>query len=266
MRITTSLFAIGVCLSVPLAQADDLATITKAGVIKIGIKDSSPPFSLLDPATKTVKGFDIDMAVGIAKHMGLKADLRTLESDQRLPFLKDRTIDIVVADLAKTDEREKEIDFSVGYFFTEERVYGKVGKFKDLKDLAGATIGVNSGTSLESEMKKGYPATHLVLVADKPDLIKQLNAGTVDGVASSMPILTALLPKVANKKLFEFSPFPLSTKVYAVGLRKKETHLKQAINDALVAMEKDGEAATIYERWFGPNSATPIPRSFKINN
>ncbi len=204
------------------------------------------------------------MALAIARQLGVKADLKTLESDQRLPFLKDRTVDIIVADFAKTDEREKEIDFSLGYFVAEERIYGKVGKFKDLPDLNGATIAINSGSSLEAEFKKRYKSTHLVSVPDKPDLIKQLNAGLVDGVAASMPILYELQSKVQNKKQFEYSPFPLDVKIYAVGIRKKEKGLKQAIDDALLALEKSGETAKIYERWFGPNGEVPIPRTFTI--
>lgn len=246
------------------AQADDLAQIKQAGVIKVGIKDNSPPFSQIDPATSRVVGFDIDMALAIARQLGVKPDLRTLQSDRRLPLLKDRSVDIVVADLAKTEEREKEIDFSVGYFVAEERVYGKVGRFKSMEDVNMATLAVNSGTSLEADFKKEHPSTKLILVADKPDLAKQLNAGLVDGIASSMPILIDLQPKIQNKKLFEYSPFPLSVKIYAVGIRKGQKGLRQAIDGALMAMENSGEAAKIYERWFGPNTPTPILRSFKI--
>ncbi|MBV1774709.1 transporter substrate-binding domain-containing protein [Burkholderiaceae bacterium DAT-1] len=254
------LMSCGLC-----AAADDLAQIKQSGLINVGIKDNSPPFSQIDPASKTVTGFDIDMAVAVAKLLGVKPVMKTMDSERRIEFLKNKTVDIVVADLAITNDRLKEIDFSIGYIVVEERVYGKVNRFKKLDDLKTATIGINAGTSLSKDFKREFPTAKIVLVPDKPDLAKQLNADLVDGIAASMPILMSLQSKITNRKAFEFSPFTLALHVYAVGVRKNEKRLTTAINDALLALEKSGEAAKIYERWFGPNSTTPIQRTFVIS-
>jgi polar amino acid transport system substrate-binding protein len=77
-------------------------------------------------------------------------------------------------------------------------------------------------------------------------------------------ILTELKPALRPPADFELSPFPLSVKSYGVGLRQGESALRKAINEALLDLEKSGEAEKIYNRWFGPGSDTPIPRTFRI--
>lgn len=246
------------------ALADDLADIKQHGSIRIGVKDSSPPFSQYDPATKTVTGYDIEFAMGIAKRLGVKPVLHTIESSDRIPMLNNKTIDIIVADFSKTPERTKQVDFSVGYYIAEERVLGKIGRFKAEEDMKGAVVGITNGSSLATGMPKDFPDTKLVLVSDKPDLVKQLNAGLVDGIASSTPVLNSLISQLQPTNAYELSSFPLYVKASAVGIRLGQKNLVNAVNDALIDMEKSGEAVRIYERWFGANSKNPMPRIFKI--
>jgi polar amino acid transport system substrate-binding protein len=48
------------------------------------------------------------------------------------------------------------------------------------------------------------------------------------------------------------------------GMPKNEPALKIAVDEALLAMEKAGEAVKIYNVWFGPKSDVPIERAFTI--
>jgi polar amino acid transport system substrate-binding protein len=47
-------------------------------------------------------------------------------------------------------------------------------------------------------------------------------------------------------------------------LKKGEPRFKDAINRALLDLEASGEAAGIFDAWFGPGSQEPMPRKFKI--
>jgi polar amino acid transport system substrate-binding protein len=47
---------------------------------------------------------------------------------------------------------------------------------------------------------------------------------------------------------------------------KGETRLLNAVNGTLTKLEADGDASRIYDRWFGPKSAAPLPRLFKIGD
>lgn len=59
-----------------IAQADKLDDIQKAGVVKIAVFDSNPPFGFVDPQTKKLVGYDVDIAEAIGKALGVKVELR----------------------------------------------------------------------------------------------------------------------------------------------------------------------------------------------
>jgi polar amino acid transport system substrate-binding protein len=262
-----TIFAAALLATVGMASATSLETIQRNGSIVIGVRDSSPPFSQLDPQTRALKGYDIEFALGVAKRLNVKPIFKTLESNDRLPWLKQGKADIVVAVLSRTPEREKEIDFSVGYFVTDTRVLAKKGRFKSEKDLAGAYLSAVNASTGAKLLRQNFPKTKLAEFDDVPETIKALNAEIVEGVVDDAPVLALALNKLPEpqRSKYAISDFALALEVYSVGLPKGEKTLQVAVNNALVDMENSGEAAAIFNRWFGPNSTAPIVRIFKIN-
>ena len=80
----------------------------------------------------------------------------------------------------------------------------------------------------------------------------------------SVPILAGLLGEAPDKAKFKILPDLLSKEEIGVGVKKGEPALLKAVNDELVALEKSGEAAKIYDVWFGPETKNPQARAFKI--
>ncbi|QZA80499.1 transporter substrate-binding domain-containing protein [Deefgea piscis] len=263
-KIGTALAAV---LVFQLAQAASLETIQKSGQIVIGVKDSSPPFSQLDVKTRALKGYDIDFALGIAKRLKVKPVFKTLESDDRIPWIKEGKADIVIADLARSAEREKEVAFSIGYFVTDTRILAKKGRFKSERDLAGSQIALTSASSSVKLMRKSFPETKLAEFEDKPEMLKAVLAGVVDGMLGDGPVMTATLAQIpaAQRSQFEVSDFALDTKTFGVAMPKSEKTLQTAVNNALVDMETSGEALAIFNNWFGPQSSQAMGRIFKIS-
>ncbi|WP_028451512.1 transporter substrate-binding domain-containing protein [Chitinilyticum aquatile] len=249
-------------------SAATLAELQGKGEIRIGVKENSPPFAQMDPKTRVLKGYDIEFAQGVARRLKVKPVFITIDSDERLNALKQNKVDLVVADLTRTIERDKEIDFSVGYFVTEDRILGKKGRFKSEANLNGATLGVLASSSTAKVLRKDFPNAKLVQFEDNPDIVRALQSGMVDGAAGDGPVLAALrngLPANARGQ-FEISEFSLGMNIFAIGLRKGEKDLQKGVNEALADMEKTGEAAAIFDRWFGLNSATPLlSRTFSIS-
>nr|WP_314901093.1 transporter substrate-binding domain-containing protein [uncultured Deefgea sp.] len=254
-------------LASAMTFANSLDTIKRNGTITIGVRDSSPPFSILDPQTRVLKGYDIEFAQGIAKRLKVKPVFKTLESNDRLPWLKQNKVDIVVAVLSRTPERDKEIDFSVGYFVTDTRILAKKERFNSEKDLAGAYLTVATASTGAKLLRQNFPKTKLAEFDDVPEMIKALNAEIVDGVVDDAPVLALALNKMpaAQRSRYALSDFSLALEIYAVGIPLGEKALQAAINNALVDMEKSGEALAIFNRWFGPQSSAPISRIFTIS-
>ncbi|XZG70379.1 transporter substrate-binding domain-containing protein [Chitinibacteraceae bacterium HSL-7] len=254
-------------LAATFAHADQLADIKKKGQVVIGVKDSSPPFSTMDVKTRRLTGYDIEFALGIAKRLGVKPIFIPIESDERVPALNSGKVDLVIADFTRTPDREKLVDFSVGYFVTEDRVLGKKDRFKRESDMNGAQLGVTASSSTAKMMKKNHPEATLVLFEDKPEIVAALAKGEIDGAVADGPVLASFRARLpaATRVQYEVSEFPLSLKIIAVGVKKNERELRDAVDAALVDLEKTGEASAIFDRWLGSKSPFDMIRTFTIS-
>lgn len=100
-------------LTVSQAQADQLADIKAAGVVKVATFDANPPFGSIDAKTHKIVGYDVDFAEALAKSLGVKLELVATNPANRIPLLQSGKADLIVADITITPERSQVIDFSV---------------------------------------------------------------------------------------------------------------------------------------------------------
>lgn len=103
------------------AQADQLADIKAAGVVKVATFDANPPFGSVDAKTHKIVGYDVDFAEALAKSLGVKLELVATNPANRIPLLQSGKADLIVADITITPERAQVIDFSVPYFVTGQQ-------------------------------------------------------------------------------------------------------------------------------------------------
>ena len=90
-----------------LAQADELDTITKAGVIKVGIFEDFPPFSSAGTDLKP-QGYDIDVINALAKALNVKAELTGITGQNRIPSLTEHKLDLLVSvEIGRASCRER---------------------------------------------------------------------------------------------------------------------------------------------------------------
>jgi polar amino acid transport system substrate-binding protein len=248
---------------------DTLADVKKNGVLVAGVKDSLPPFGSVDPQTKEFVGYDIDFVKYIAKKLGVKVEFKPVTSANRMPMLMESRVDILAATMTKNPERAKQIDFSYTYFLTGQKFLTKKGAVKSLKDLEGKKIGTAKGSTSEQNVKKSVPSATVLSFDDYPQGALAVQQGKVIAVTTDESILAGQLGKFeknpATKGKFEIPEIAISEEPYGLGMRKGDTNFVKFVNDTLLEMEKNGEAKKIFERWFGPNSDSPIARGkFKI--
>lgn len=248
------------------AQADDLDKIRDKGEVIIGVRDSSPPFGFFDKARSTVSGYDIDFANYVVRKLGAKPVFKTVDPADRIKALKDGRVDLVFASLAKNAEREKEIDFSVGYYVSTQKLAAKKGQFHDLLQLDQMTVCAPSGTTNASYLKNLSQSVKIVALADYAESFNALRDGRCDAVSGPEATLLGNLAKQPNKQAYEVPDVPIASEALGVGIRKGEKRLLQRVNEALAEAENSGEAAKIYERWFGAGAAVQLQRSFKISH
>jgi polar amino acid transport system substrate-binding protein len=96
-------------LGATVARADVLDDIKKKGTLVVGTKADYRPFGFLDPSGKIV-GFEPDLAADVAKRLGVKLELVPVVASNRIQFLQQGKIDIMIATMSDTPERRKIVD------------------------------------------------------------------------------------------------------------------------------------------------------------
>ncbi|TDG03646.1 transporter substrate-binding domain-containing protein [Paraburkholderia guartelaensis] len=248
------------------ANADRLDDIKRAGVLRVAAFDSNPPFGFVDSKDNQIVGLDVDYARAVAKSLGVKLEVQPTNPANRIAFLKSGKVDLVFANFTITDDRKKEVDFSTPYFASGTQFIAKKGVLKSPEQLNGLRIGADKGTTNEQQVRAKFPSATIVAYDDTPFAFAALRTGNVQAITQDGPKLVALLARSPDKASYEISPFTISNDYEGVGVPKGETRLLDVVNSTLTHLESDGEAAQIYDKWFGPKSAAPLPRLFKIGD
>lgn len=245
---------------IPTAQADKLDDIKKAGVIKIAVFDANPPFGFIND--KQIIGYDVDIANAIGKALGVDVQFVATNPANRIPLLTSNKVDLIAANFTITEQRAKAVDFSLPYFVTGQKFIAKKGVLKTPDDIAKLRIGADKGTVQEITLREKYPEAKVISYDDTPIAFTALRNGSVQAITQDDAKLVGLLANLPEKIRvdYEISPFSLTQEYQGIGISKGETRLVEAVNDALLALEENGEAVQIYNRWFGPTTTSAIPR------
>lgn len=230
------------------AHADALASIQKAGVIRVAIPNDFPPFGSLGPDLK-LQGYDIDMANLVAKELGVKAELVPVTSTNRIPFLTTGKVDIVISSLGKNPERAKVIDFTQAYAPFPKSVYGpKDVAIKKPADLAGKTIGVTRGSTEDLALTALAPASATIKrYEDNNATAQSYLIGQVQLVTLGNIVANAVNERTRLRQLDV--KFPVEDTPCYVGVAKGETALLDKVNAAITKFKTDGRLNELSQRW-----------------
>jgi polar amino acid transport system substrate-binding protein len=250
-------------------KPDRLAEIEKARVIRIAVFDSNPPFGYIDPKSKKLVGYDIDIAEAIGKALNVEVMLRPTNPANRIPLLRSKKVDLIIANFTITDERAREVNFSVPYFSSRTEFIARKGVLKKPEDIGKLRIGADKGTVQEIRLREYYPTAKVISYDDTPLAFSALRNGNVQAITQDDSKLIGLLGSITEEQRsdFEISSFNIMEEYQGVGIPKDEKRLTKKINDILVDLEKSGKAKEIYDGWFGPQTPFSRPRNdFKFGS
>jgi polar amino acid transport system substrate-binding protein len=248
---------------VPYAAGESmLDRVTKAGVVKIGTGNKTPPSNYIDEKGNWV-GFDIDLGNALAEKLGVKIEWVLVDNKTRISFLADGRIDLSMANISQTRSREEQIDYAEPpYFWTGKIFYAKKGKFKSIKDLAGKRIGVDQGSNAfiaaPQEIAK-YSKTAPVMSSfqNSAEGFIALKQGKIDAYSQDAQIMAAVAGDAGVD--FEAVGTIYSPGLYGIGVPPDDSKWRDKISFALQDMLNDGTYEKIYDKWFGPKGRFPLP-------
>ena len=234
---------------------DRLQQVLANGVLRVGTTMDTPVFSMRNPASGQLEGFDMDALASLGTALGVKIEYLKMTFGTMLADLAADKFDIAMSGMGRTLERARVATFSKPYLR-----YGKLlmirsadrERFKSLADLdhAGIRIAYNKGglndrfanTMFKQATPVGFASNELATV----DLI----AGKVDAQVSDST--AALYMARQDSRLAAMSPDNVFNPVYvAILLRREDQTLLNYVNIWIDQIEMDGTLAKIRAKWLG---------------
>ena len=261
--------ALAAVFLVSTAQADQLADIKKKGEIVFGVLGTDEPNSFIDPASRELVGYEVDIAKAIAARLGVKPVFKQLAVAARIPELQQGRVDVLAASLTHNQERESQIDFSLTTFVTGQKVMVKKSSgIADIPQLAGKKVLTVKGGTQEPNIRKAVPNVDVVTFETTQQAFLALQQGKGVGYVNDEATLVNDYAKLGPaRKDYVILPTSISVEPLALGLRKNEPSLKKAVDDTLRDLEASGAAEKLFFKWYGPSTKLQFDkRSFKIDS
>lgn len=246
------------------AHADQWADIQARQSVSCGVYSDVPPFSSPNPQSRALEGMDVDICTALAKHLGVKLELKPMSGEARVPEVKMGRVDMVVANLAYTKTRAQQIQFSDPYYVAKEVLVVKAPLAdKPRAFFAGKRISATKGSTSEQSirMADALPVTF----QDTGSAYLAVQQNKVLGVVTNtMSAIKLVSQAKAGGVELGITPEPMALEPIGVGLKLEEPALLAKVNDALYAMDKAGEIDQIWAKWLGPGTEYKLVREERV--
>lgn len=215
-------------------------------VLVMGTNATFKPFEYKDGGQ--VVGFDVELAQAIAKDMGKELKIEDMSFDGLLPALESGQIDMAVAGMSVTSEREKNALFSDPYYQASQRIIvPKNSKIANKYQLEHKKIAVQLGTTGDQAASK-IKGAQVVQFPAAPNALQELAAGKVDAAVIDDAPAKQYVSGFPSLKIINT---PLSSESYAIAFKKGNTELVEHANKTIANMKADGRYQALLQKYFG---------------
>ncbi|WP_145561295.1 glutamate/aspartate ABC transporter substrate-binding protein [Yersinia bercovieri] len=248
------------------ASVDTLKKIKDSGVIVVGHRESSVPFSYYDNQQKVV-GYAQDysdlIVDAVKKKLNapdLQVKLIPITSQNRIPLLQNGTFDFECGSTTNNLERQQQASFSNTIFVVGTRLLTKKGsEVKDFKDLSGKTVVVTSGTTSEVLLnklnEKDNMNMRIISAKDHGDSFRTLESGRAVAFMMDDALLAGERAKAKKPDQWDIVGTAQSQEAYGCMLRKNDPAFKALLDETIATAQTSGVAEKSFDRWF----KNPIP-------
>lgn len=262
------------------ADAGDSPTlkrIAEKGMVSIGHRETSIPFSYIGDSEKPV-GYSIDICMhiveAIKKELG-KDDLTVkfvpVTGQTRIPLIANGTIDLECGSTTNNLTRQKQVSYLSTTFITGTKLASKKGSgITEIEDLKGKIIGMSSGTTNEKAVKAkleelGIDAK-IVPVKDHSQGWLALETDRIDAYTSDDVLLYGLISKSKDPSKYQVTGRFLSFDPYAIMVPRNDSTFERLGRVVMSELMRSGGMETTYNKWFAPGPTKinmPISSSLK---
>lgn len=232
------------------------AKIKKQGYLKVGGTDSGPLFSLKDPNTGELTGFDAGLSQMLARYVTGKSDPKSLTKltittvDTRETLLQNNTVNAVFATYTITPERAKKVAFAGPYYESGDAIMVKADNttIKSLDDLKGKKVATESSSTAALALKQLVPTAKVQLFQEDAQCVAAVQQGRVDAYVLDQGIL---ISDASANKAVKVVGNPFTKEPYGIGLPLNDPSAKQFVDAWLQKIYSDGTWAKLWKATIG---------------
>jgi polar amino acid transport system substrate-binding protein len=239
----TAFWGLAFFLAIPTQAAEP------AGVLRwAGDSEGGAPYVFRDPRdpNRTI-GFEVDLMDAVARKLGRKAVFVQNQWDGLIPGLDRGDYDVAVNGIEITEDRAREVAFSIPYFYTYEQI--SVRKENQSIQSLGDARGKVAGTlkySLAERILKDRGGIDVRGYDSQTTIYEDLSNGRLDLVLLDHPIAVYYGEPDPKLKSVGRAVGELS---YGIAMRKQDRELQAKVDQALMQLKKEGILRDIYDRW-----------------
>lgn len=246
-------FLMSISMFTVLSNASTQTTldkIKKAGVVTIGIDDSYPPMEFTDSKNNIV-GYDIDMANAVAKKLGVKVKYVPTAWDGIFIALQSKKFDLIHSSVSITDKRKATMLFSDPYVFGGVAIFVKADNktINGPADFKDKIIGCQLGTTGQDALTKVSGIKEVKKYNGMTEAFLDLKNGRVDAVVADPMVGDYYIS--TKKGIYKRINALLSKEPIGVAFRKEDKALRDAYQNAINELKKDGTLSKLSMKWFG---------------
>lgn len=255
MKKIISILALFIFLFTGCSKKEELTQydkIVKNDVLTVGVKTDAKPFGYINKVTGKNEGFDVDVAKYIAREIlgtDKKIKFVKVSPSSRIEAVTSGEVDMVIATMSITPQRQLFLDFSVPYYIAgQTAVVRKDSDIYTFADLKKKTTIVVLGTTAEANLRRIVPTAKIVGYRSYDEAWQALLDGAGDAFINDDTILA---PFVYKNKNFRLLKNKLSYEPYGIAIKKEESNkkLKHVIDVVITRMNKDGTLKYLNKKW-----------------
>jgi len=241
--------------------AGTLKKVRSAGVIALGYRESSLPFSYLNRRQQPI-GYSIDLCREVVEEtateldgMDVKINLVPVTPANRFEKVKSGEVDLECGSTTNSVQRQKEVAFSPIFFVAGTKLMvPKPSPVRSYRDLAGKTAVVTAGTTNEAALRtlsdKQKLGINIITAPDHAQSLEKLVSGAVDAFASDDVLLYGFIATAKSASDMKVVGEYLSYDPYGLVFRRDDPAFAAVVERTFARMASERRLIELYNKWF----------------
>jgi len=252
MRAALACMVLAGIVTAPARAEDTLDKIKQRGSIVVGVKNDYKPWGFVDPSGKIV-GMEIDLAQDIAGKLGVKLELIPVTGANRMEFLNQGRIDLILATMGDTPERRKVVGMiEPNYYAGATNVLApKSAGLKQWSDLKGRKVCAVQGAYYNRRVSQLY-GPEMVVFPAVPEAMNALQGGNCVGFLFDDTLIVSTLSAGDSKWAdYEMPLVSEDPQAWAMGVTLADLNgpFGEFLKKLSIDWHKSGKLVELEKKW-----------------